>query len=49
MADFLKDKRENDLKCLIQTDEALTDTQKKAENLKQEKIQIKHKWKKSRR
>ena len=40
MADFLKDKRENDLKNLIQTDKALTDKQKKAQILEQEKNQI---------
>merc|ERR1719427_1946991 len=40
LAEFLKDKRENELKNLVQTDKALTEKQKEAKILEQEKKQI---------
>lgn len=40
LAEFLKEKRENDLKNLIQTDKALTEKQKQAKILEQERNQI---------
>ena len=40
LAEFLREKRENDLKNLIQTDKALTEKQKQAKILEQERNQI---------
>eukprot|EP00092_Neocalanus_flemingeri_P011290 GFUD01012167.1.p1 GENE.GFUD01012167.1~~GFUD01012167.1.p1 ORF type:complete len:628 (+),score=187.88 GFUD01012167.1:82-1965(+) len=40
LADFLKGKRENELKSLVQTDEALSEKEKEAKILDQEKKQI---------